>query len=53
MKDKRLEEILNEVIGIFDLAYESADYNEDRDYINFVEERLLGYLKEKGLIEEE
>lgn len=53
MKDKRLEEILNDVSGIFDLAYENADEDEDRDYINSVEERLTNYLKEKGLIEEE
>lgn len=53
MKDKRLEEILNEVSGIFDLAYENADCNEDCDYINSVEDKLIEYLKEKGLIEEE
>lgn len=53
MKDKRLEEILIEVNGIFDGAYEAADDDEGRDYINAVEERLFGYLKEKGLIEED
>ena len=53
MKDKRLEEILIEVHGIFDFAYESAYDNEGRNYINEVEARLYGYLKEKGLIEED
>lgn len=53
MKDKRLEEILNEISGIFDLAYENADEDEDRDYIHAVEEKLINYLQEKGLIEEE
>lgn len=53
MKDKRLEGILNEVSGIFDLAYENAEYDEDRDYINSVEDKLIEYLKEKGLIEED
>lgn len=53
MKDKRLEEILNEVSDIFDLAYENVDEDEDRDYINAVEEKLIDYLKEKGLIEED
>ena len=53
MKDKRLEEILNEVSGVFDLAYENAEYDADRDYINSVEDKLIEYLKEKGLIEED
>ena len=53
MKDKELKEILSEVSGIFDLAYESVYYDEEREYINAVEERLFGYLKEKGLIEED
>ena len=53
MKDKKLEEILIEVSGIFDGAYESTDDDENREYINAVEERLYGYLKEKGLIEED
>lgn len=53
MKDKRLEEILTETSGIFDLAYENAEYDEDRDYINSVEDKLIEYLKEKGLIEED
>ena len=53
MKDKRLEEILITVSGVFDEAYSVAGDDEDRDYINWVEERLLGYLKEKGLIEED
>jgi hypothetical protein len=53
MKDKRLEEILNEVSGVFDLAYENAEDDADRDYINSVEEKLIEYLKEKGLIEED
>ena len=53
MKDKRLEEILNEVSGVFDFAYECAIDEEERDYLNSVEERFFGYLKEKGLIEEE
>lgn len=53
MKDKRLEEILNEISGIFDLAYTNTENDEDRDYINAVEEKLINYLQEKGLIEEE
>ena len=53
MKDKRLEEILMDVNGVFDLAYENAEDDADREYINAVEERLYGYLKEKGLIEED
>lgn len=51
MKDKKFEEILNEVSSIFDLAYENAEYDADRDYINSVEDKLINYLKEKGLIE--
>ena len=50
MKDERLEEILTEISGIFDFAYESADCDEDREYINSVEEKLTNYLKEKGLL---
>ena len=53
MKDKRLEEILIEASGIFDFAYENTDDDEDRDYINSVEDKLIEYLKEKGLIEED
>lgn len=50
MKDERLEEILNEVSGIFDFAYENSDTDEDREYVNAVEEKLTNYLKEKGLL---
>lgn len=50
MKDEKLEQILNEVSGIFDHAYENAEEDEDRDYINAVEDRLHNYLTEKGLI---
>ena len=53
MKDKRLEEILMDVNGVFDLAYENSEDDADREYINVVEARLYGYLKEKGLIEED
>ena len=53
MKDKRLEEILTEISGIFDFAYENADDDEGRNYINSVENKLIEYLKEKGLIEED
>lgn len=52
MKDKKLEEILIAVSGVFDFAYECAIDEEERDHVNSVEERLFGYLKEKGLIEE-
>lgn len=53
MKDKRLDEILMDMNGVFDLAYENAEGDVDREYINAVEARLYGYLKEKGLIEED
>lgn len=53
MKDKKLEEILIATSGVFDFAYECAIDDEEREYINAAEERLFGYLKEKGLIEED
>ena len=50
MKDERLEEILNEISGIFDFAYENTEDDEGRDHINAVEDKLTDYLKEKGLL---
>ena len=50
MKDEKLQQILNEVSGIFDYAYENSDEDEDREYINEVENKLHNYLAEKGLI---
>ena len=50
MKDNRLDEILDKVSGVFDAAYEFSTDDEDRDYINVVENELREYLKEKGLI---
>ena len=50
MKDKRLEEILNKVSGIFDSAYEFTEDAEEQEYINSVEQELREYLLEKGLI---
>ena len=49
MKDE-LQQILDEVSGIFDYAYENADTDADREYINEVEDKLHNYLVEKGLI---
>lgn len=48
--DKRLDEILNKVNGIFDQAYEAAADDEEKEYINQVEMELHNYLKEKGLL---
>jgi hypothetical protein len=50
MKDEKLEQILNEVSGVFDYAYENSDTDADREYINEVEAKLYNYLTEKGLI---
>jgi hypothetical protein len=52
VKDKELEQILNEVSGIFDFIYNEAETDADREYACEVECRLLNYLKKKGLIEE-
>lgn len=48
--DKRLEEILNKISGIFDQAYETAADDEEKEYINQTETELHDYLKEKGLL---
>ena len=53
MKDKRLEEILDKISGIFDFAYEAADDDEGRDYINSIENELYDWLYDKGYIERE
>ena len=50
MKDKRLDEILNKVSGVFDSAYEFAADEEEREYINEVQYELHKYLLEKGLL---
>ena len=50
MKNERLEEILNKVGGIFDSAYEFAADEEEKEYINSVEQELHEYLLEEGLI---
>ena len=48
--DTRLKDILNNVSGIFDSAYEFAEDDEEKIYICEVEKDLYAYLKEKGLI---
>ncbi len=50
MKDNTLKEIMNKVSGIFDSAFEFAEDEEERNYINQVENELHSYLKNKGLI---
>lgn len=53
IKDKRLDQILNKISGIFDFAYEEADDDEGRDYINSIENELYDWLHDEGYIERE
>lgn len=53
MKDKRLEEILNKIGGVFDFAYENAADEEKEEYINSIEDELYGWLCDEGYIERE
>jgi hypothetical protein len=53
IKDKELDQILNEVSGIFDFVYEESETDANGEYVCEVEDRLFNYLKKKGLIEEE
>lgn len=53
MKDKRLEEILDKISGIFDCAYENAEDEEEEEYINSVENELYDWLCDEGYIERE
>lgn len=48
--DTRLEEILNKISGIFDSAYVFAEDEEEKEYINSIEQELREYLVDKGLI---
>ena len=50
-KDKRLDQILNEIGSIFDLAYEMSEDPEERAHINEVESDLHEYLNDKGLMD--
>ena len=45
-----LEEILERITSIFDMAYENAELEETKQYINETEDALHNYLVEHGLI---
>ena len=52
-KDKELQNILDSLDGILDFSYECVDGDEEQEqFINDTQDRLIKYLIKKGLFEE-